>query len=124
MRAHFVDDYLHALWRRRRPVIIGASLGWSRATASPFGVRVLATLAGNEPMSIGRLAQITTIKRTHRSRHARRDEAKARPSASRTTATGRITLGANHVDRHTDGVALITLRRDTSSACRKALRAC
>ena len=61
--AHFVDDYLPALLAQASQLISGE---FHRVvTAHGFTVsewRVLATLAGNEPMSIGRIAQITTIK--------------------------------------------------------------
>ena len=60
---HFVDDYLPALLAQASHLISGE---FHRvATAQGVTVsewRVLATLAGNEPMSIGRVAQITTMK--------------------------------------------------------------
>lgn len=61
--AHFVDDYLPALLAQASHLISGefhrivAAQGF---TVSEW--RVLATLAGNEPMSIGRIAEITLIK--------------------------------------------------------------
>jgi DNA-binding MarR family transcriptional regulator len=61
--ASFVDGYLPALLAQAAHLISGefhpvvSALGF---TVSEW--RVLATLAGGEPMSIGRLAEITTIK--------------------------------------------------------------
>jgi DNA-binding MarR family transcriptional regulator len=61
--AHFVDDYLPALLAQASQLISGEFHLVVRAKGiSVSEWRVLATLAGNEPMSIGRLAQITTIK--------------------------------------------------------------
>src|SRR5262245_61869550 len=61
--AHFVDDYLPALLAQASQLISGE---FHRVvTSHGFAVsewRVLATLHGNEPMSIGSLAQTTTIK--------------------------------------------------------------
>src|SRR5881227_3207449 len=61
--AHFVDDYLPALLTRASHLISGE---FHRIVAAHgFNVsewRVLATLAGGEPMSIGRLAEITVLK--------------------------------------------------------------
>ena len=75
--AHFVDDYLPALLAQASQLISGE---FHRVvTAHGFTVsewRVLATLAGNEPMNIGRLAQITTIKQPTVTRLLDRMEAK------------------------------------------------
>jgi DNA-binding MarR family transcriptional regulator len=61
--AHFVDDYLPALLAQASHLISGEfHRVVKRHGFSVSEWRVLATLAGNEPMSIGRLAQITTIK--------------------------------------------------------------
>ena len=61
--ARFVDDYLPALLAQASQLISGE---FHRVVAAR-GVsvsewRVLATLAGGEPMSIGRIAEITTLK--------------------------------------------------------------
>jgi DNA-binding MarR family transcriptional regulator len=61
--AHFVDDYLPALLAQATHLIQGEFHRVVRAkgfTVSEW--RVLATLASSEPMSIGRLAQITVTK--------------------------------------------------------------
>jgi DNA-binding MarR family transcriptional regulator len=61
--AHFVDDYLPALLAQASHLISGE---FHRVVAAKgFTVsewRVLATLAGGEPMSIGRVAEITVTK--------------------------------------------------------------
>jgi DNA-binding MarR family transcriptional regulator len=61
--AHFVDDYLPALLAQASHLISGE---FHRVVnAQGFTVsewRVLATLAGGEPVSIGRLAEITVMK--------------------------------------------------------------
>jgi len=75
--AHFVDDYLPALLAQASQLISGE---FHRVvTTHGFTVsewRVLATLAGNEPMSIGRIAQITTVKQPTVTRLLDRMEAK------------------------------------------------
>src|SRR5438105_6090287 len=61
--AHFVDDYLPALLAQASQLISGEFHRVVNArgfTVSEW--RVLATLAGGEPMSIGSLAQITAMK--------------------------------------------------------------
>jgi len=61
--AHFVDDYLPALLAQASQLISGEFhrvVTEKGLTVSEW--RVLATLAGGEPMSIGRLAQITVMK--------------------------------------------------------------
>jgi DNA-binding MarR family transcriptional regulator len=60
---HFVDDYLPALLAQASHLISGEFHRVVTAhgcTVSEW--RVLASLAGKPPMSIGRLAQVTTIK--------------------------------------------------------------
>src|SRR5688572_12044327 len=60
---HFVEDYLPALLAQATHLIQGEFHRIVRAkgfTVSEW--RVLATLSSNEPMSIGRLAQITVTK--------------------------------------------------------------
>jgi len=62
-RAHFVDDYLPALLAQASHLISGEFHRIAKGqgfTVSEW--RVLATLAGNEPMSIGRLAKIAVSK--------------------------------------------------------------
>lgn len=62
---HFVDDYLPALLAQASQLLSGEFHPVARAkgfTVSEW--RVLATLAGNEPMSIGRLAGITVTKQS------------------------------------------------------------
>ena len=63
MTAHFVDDYLPALLAQASQLISGEfHLVVRRNGLSVSEWRVLATLSGNDPMSTGRLAEITTIK--------------------------------------------------------------
>ena len=60
---HFVDDYLPALLAQASNLISGEFHRVVKAkgfTVSEW--RVLATLSGSEPISIGRLAQITVLK--------------------------------------------------------------
>jgi len=60
---HFVDDYLPALLAQASRLISGEF--HLVVTTQGFTVsewRVLASLAGSEPINIGRLAQITTMK--------------------------------------------------------------
>jgi DNA-binding MarR family transcriptional regulator len=60
---HFVDDYLPALLAQASRLISGEF--HLVVTAQGFTVsewRVLASLAGSEPINIGRLAEITTMK--------------------------------------------------------------
>jgi DNA-binding MarR family transcriptional regulator len=60
---HFVDDYLPALLAQASRLISGEF--HLVVTAQGYTVsewRVLASLAGSEPINIGRLAQITTMK--------------------------------------------------------------
>ena len=91
--AHFVDDYLPALLAQASQLISGE---FHRVvTAHGFTVsewRVLATLAGNEPMSIGRIAQITTIKQPTVTRLLDRMEAKRHVERLEKDGDRRITL--------------------------------
>ncbi len=67
--SRFVDDYLPALLAQASQLISGEF--HLVVNANGFSVsewRVLATLAGNEPISIGRIAQIATIKQSTVSR--------------------------------------------------------
>jgi DNA-binding MarR family transcriptional regulator len=74
--ACFVDDYLPALLAQASRLISGEfHLVVSANGFSASEWRVLATLAGNEPTSIGRIAQITTIKQSTVSRLLDRMEA-------------------------------------------------
>jgi DNA-binding MarR family transcriptional regulator len=61
--AHFVDDYLPALLTQASHLISGEFHRIVNAKGLAVSEwRVLATLAGGEPMSIGRLAEITVMK--------------------------------------------------------------
>lgn len=91
--AHFVDDYLPALLAQASQLISGEFHLVVRAngfTVSEW--RVLATLAGNEPMSIGRLAQITTIKQPTATRLLDRMETKGYVQRVENEGDRRITL--------------------------------
>ncbi len=91
--AHFVDDYLPALLAQASQLISGEFHLVVRANG--FSVsewRVLATLAGNEPMSIGRLAQITTIKQPTVTRLLDRMETKGYVQRIENDGDRRITL--------------------------------
>jgi DNA-binding MarR family transcriptional regulator len=75
--AHFVDDYLPALLAQATNLISGEFHRVVRAngfTVSEW--RVLATLAGGEPLSIGRLAEITVTKQPTLTRLLDRMEAR------------------------------------------------
>jgi DNA-binding MarR family transcriptional regulator len=75
--AHFVDDYLPALLAQATNLISGEFHRVVRAkgfTVSEW--RVLATLAGGEPLSIGRLAEITVTKQPTLTRVLDRMEAR------------------------------------------------
>lgn len=90
---HFVDDYLPALLAQASHLISGEF----HRVATALGVtvsewRVLATLAGNEPMSIGRIAQITTIKQPTVTRVLDRMQAKGRVERMVNDGDRRITL--------------------------------
>ena len=91
--AHFVDDYLPALLAQASQLISGEF--HLVVTAHGFTVsewRVLATLAGNEPLSIGRLAQITTIKQPTVTRLLDRMAAKGYVERLENDGDRRITL--------------------------------
>ena len=115
--AHFVDDYLPALLAQASHLISGEFHGVVAAkgfTVSEW--RVLATLAGGEPMSIGRLAEITVMKQPTVTRLLDRMEASGHvkrlahggdrrvtlvsitPSGSKTVA-GLIPLARKHEQR-------------------------
>ena len=91
--AQFVDDYLPALLAQASQLISGE---FHRVvTACGFTVsewRVLATLAGHQPMSIGRLAQITTIKQPTVTRLLDRMEIKGHVQRIENEGDRRITL--------------------------------
>jgi len=75
--AHFVDDYLPALLAQATQLISGEFHRVVKAkgvTVSEW--RVLATLAGGEPLSIGALAQITVTKQPTLTRVLDRMEAR------------------------------------------------
>ncbi|HUG24521.1 MarR family winged helix-turn-helix transcriptional regulator [Piscinibacter sp.] len=91
--AHFVDDYLPALLAQASQLISGEFHLVVRSNG--FSVsewRVLATLAGNEPLSIGRLAQITTIKQPTVTRLLDRMTAKGYVERLENDGDRRITL--------------------------------
>jgi DNA-binding MarR family transcriptional regulator len=91
--AHFVDDYLPALLAQASQLISGEFHRVVRAHG--FSVsewRVLATLAGNEPLSIGRIAQITTIKQPTATRLLDRMEASGHVERLQKDGDRRITL--------------------------------
>ena len=75
--AHFVDDYLPALLAQATQLISGEFhrvVKSKGVTVSEW--RVLATLAGGEPLSIGALAQITVTKQPTLTRVLDRMEAR------------------------------------------------
>src|SRR5262249_7002873 len=102
--AHFVDDYLPALLAQASHLISGE---FHRVvTAKGFTVsewRVLATLAGGEAMSIGRIAEITVMKQPTVTRVLDRME-----------ASGHVKRLAHEADRR------VTLVRITASGSRLA----
>jgi DNA-binding MarR family transcriptional regulator len=91
--AHFVDDYLPALLAQASHLISGE---FHRVVnAKGFTVsewRVLATLAGGEPMSIGRLAEITVMKQPTVTRVLDRMEASGHVERLAHDADRRVTL--------------------------------
>ena len=91
--ARFVDGYLPALLAQATHLISGE---FHRVVnAQGFTVsewRVLATLAGGEPMSIGRLAEITTIKQPTVTRLLDRMEAKGQVRRLEHDGDRRVTL--------------------------------
>lgn len=92
---HFVDDYLAALLAQASQLISGEFHRVVRANG--FSVsewRVLATLAGSDPLSIGRLAAISTIKQPTVTRLLDRMEAKGLVERLDKDGDRRITLVA------------------------------
>jgi len=91
--AHFVDDYLPALLAQASHLISGE---FHRVVnAKGFTVsewRVLATLAGGEPVSIGRLAEITVMKQPTVTRLLDRMEASGHVKRLAHGADRRVTL--------------------------------
>lgn len=93
--ARFVDDYLPALLAQASRLISGEFhlvVNANGFTVSEW--RVLAALAGSEPMSIGRIAQITTIKQSTVSRLLDRMEATGHVERQEKDGDRRITLVA------------------------------
>jgi DNA-binding MarR family transcriptional regulator len=91
----FVDDYLAALLAQASQLISGEFHEVVRANG--FSVsewRVLASLAGSEPLSIGRLASISTIKQPTVTRLLDRMEAKGLVKRLENDGDRRITLAA------------------------------
>jgi DNA-binding MarR family transcriptional regulator len=91
----FVDDYLAALLAQASQLISGEFHQVVRTNG--FSVsewRVLASLAGSEPMSIGRLASISTIKQPTVTRLLDRMEAKGLVKRLENDGDRRITLAA------------------------------
>ena len=91
--ARFVDDYLPALLAQASRLISGEFhlvVNANGFTVSEW--RVLAALAGNEPMSIGHIAQITTIKQSTVSRLLDRMEAAGHVERLNKDGDRRITL--------------------------------
>ncbi len=90
---HFVDDYLPALLAQASHLISGEFHRVARAkgfTVSEW--RVLATLAGNEPMSIGRLAQLSVSKQPTVTRLLDRMEARGQVRRVPHESDRRVTL--------------------------------
>ncbi len=90
---HFVDDYLPALLAQASHLISGEFHRVARSkgfTVSEW--RVLATLAGNEPMSIGRLAQLSVSKRPTVTRLLDRMEARGQVRRVPHESDRRVTL--------------------------------
>ena len=93
--AHFVDDYLPALLAQASHLISGEFhrvVNTKGLTVSEW--RVLATLAGDQPISIGRLAEITVIKQPTVTRMLDRMEAKEYVRRIAHEVDRRITLAA------------------------------
>jgi DNA-binding MarR family transcriptional regulator len=91
--AHFVDDYLPALLAQATQLISGEFHHVVKArgvTVSEW--RVLATLAGGEPLSIGRLAQITVTKQPTLTRVLDRMEARGEVRRIAHAEDRRVTL--------------------------------
>ena len=92
---HFVDDYLPALLAQASQLISGEFHRIAKAkgfTVSEW--RVLASLAGNDPMSIGRLAQVTVTKQPTVTRVLDRMEARGHVKRLSHETDRRITLVA------------------------------
>jgi DNA-binding MarR family transcriptional regulator len=91
--AHFVDDYLPALLAQASHLISGEFhrvVSEHGFTVSEW--RVLATLAGGEPMSIGRLAEITILKQPTVTRLLDRMESRGHVRRLDSGADRRVTL--------------------------------
>jgi DNA-binding MarR family transcriptional regulator len=91
--AHFVDDYLPALLAQATHLISGEFHRVVRAkgfTVSEW--RVLATLAGGEPLSIGRLAGVTVTKQPTLTRVLDRMEARGEVKRIPHDGDRRVTL--------------------------------
>ncbi len=91
--AHFVDDYLPALLAQASQLISGEFHRVVRAkgfTVSEW--RVLATLASSEPMSIGRLAEISVTKQPTVTRLLDRMEARGQVRRLPHDTDRRVTL--------------------------------
>lgn len=92
---HFVDDYLPALLAQASHLISGEFHRVAKAkgfTVSEW--RVLASLAGNAPMSIGRLAEITVTKQPTVTRVLDRMEARGHVRRMPHEEDRRVTLVA------------------------------
>ena len=92
---HFVDDYLPALLAQASHLISGEFHRIAKGqgfTVSEW--RVMATLAGNEPMSIGRLAEITVSKQPTVTRVLDRMEARGHVRRLPHDSDRRVTLVA------------------------------
>ena len=91
--AHFVDDYLPALLAQATHLIQGEFHRVVRAkgfTVSEW--RVLATLASSEPVSVGRLAEVTVTKQPTLTRLLDRMEARGHVRRIPHEADRRVTL--------------------------------
>src|SRR5262245_15593032 len=91
--AHFVDDYLPALLAQASHLISGEFHRVVKAkgfTVSEW--RVLATLAGSDPMSIGQLAAITVAKQPTLTRVLDRMEARGQVRRIAHEGDRRVTL--------------------------------
>ncbi len=90
---HFVDDYLPALLAQASHLISGEFHRIAKSkgfTVSEW--RVLATLAGNEPMSIGRLAELSVSKQPTVTRLLDRMEARGQVRRLPHDSDRRVTL--------------------------------
>ena len=110
---HFVDDYLPALLAQASHLISGEFHRIAKAkgfTVSEW--RVLATLAGNEPMSIGRVAEITVSKQPTVTRVLDRMEARGHVRRIPHEVDRRVTLVAITPAGNRLGAGLIKLARE------------